>query len=214
MCDGRLAPHGTWHNGTRQGGPTTKHAALTEGLRCVVFTITILIFGLLDCDLFQSGGMWIPRFGTIRRLLLTGGGMSLKDVTILKSAVIQNWHVSCYPQTLGSAVRKILKCQLVPPSAYEYGHHLTQLVHWLLVPEPTLRPTTEMIMAHVAVAEMCQKLTLNLGRVPVVDEKMRPWSSTRHLTCCEMAAHGVNAVLETAFTGLMRGRPCVVIQCG
>jgi hypothetical protein len=28
-----------------------------------------------------------------------------------------------------------------------------------------------MIMAHAAVAEMCHKLTLNLGRVPVIDEK-------------------------------------------
>ena len=137
-------------------------------------------FGLLDYDIFQYRGMWIPRFGRIYWVLM-GGGMFLKDVTILKSAVIQNWHLSCYPQTLGSAVRKILQCQLMPPSANEYGHHLTHLLHWLLVPESTLRPTTEMIMAHVAVAETCQKLTLNLGRVPVIGEKRRPWSLMQSL---------------------------------
>jgi len=131
-----------------------------------------------------------------------GGGMFPKDVTPLKSTVIQNWQVSCYPQTLGSAVRKILQCHLVPPSANEYGHHLTQLLHWLLVLEPTLRPTTEMIMAHVVVAETCQKLMLNLGRVPIIDEKRRPWSSMQHLTCYETAVHSVNVVLKRAFIGV------------
>jgi len=125
--------------------------------------------------------------------------MFLNDVLIPKGAVILNWHVSCYRQTLGSAVRKILQCQLVPPSANQYGHHLTQLLHWLLVLEPTLRPTTEMIMAHVAVVEMCLKLTVNLGRVPVVDEKKRLWLSMQQLTCYEMAVQSVSVVLKRAF---------------
>jgi hypothetical protein len=45
------------------------------------------------------------------------------------------------------------------------------MLYWLLLMDPTQRPTTEMIMAHVAVTEMCQKLRLNLGRVPVTDKE-------------------------------------------
>ncbi|PNF32686.1 hypothetical protein B7P43_G13118 [Cryptotermes secundus] len=69
-------------------------------------------------------------------------------------------------ETLGSIVRKILQCQFVPPNPQKYGEHLRQLLYCLLRIDPTCRPSTQMIMADVAITEMCHKLTVNLGLVP------------------------------------------------
>ncbi|KDR19401.1 serine/threonine-protein kinase Nek8-like [Zootermopsis nevadensis] len=68
--------------------------------------------------------------------------------------------------TLGSVVRKILQCQFPQPRADIYGQHLRYLLYQLLRADPVQRPMTEMILADVAIAEMCQKLKLNLGLVP------------------------------------------------
>ncbi|XP_069692343.1 serine/threonine-protein kinase Nek8-like isoform X2 [Periplaneta americana] len=68
-------------------------------------------------------------------------------------------------EALGSVVRKILQCQYSRPNAEKYGRHLRSLLDRLLSVDPAQRPTTEMIMADIAVAEMCLKLPLNIGLI-------------------------------------------------
>jgi hypothetical protein len=59
----------------------------------------------------------------------------------------------------------------MPPNPEKYGVNLRQLLYCLLLIDPKQRPSTEMILADVAVAEMCHKLTLNLGLVPLTRNK-------------------------------------------